>query len=302
MIRLFKRHVYLVLLIAAVGSGWYSYSNRYYLRFVPLPLAAIDIINKDTWLSPSFEPSKPLGNYDIGAFDLTTEDGLRNTLNRIQNLSPSKNVNGMPSYVDATFDKWIAEVTSKPIYCTDGSLLLILAANQQGLRAREWHLLPPGWPPGLGHSVVEIFNPRTDRWQLVDGQHAAIIRDGAGQILDMTSVLKSYAENGRNNIKVDYGPYEHQMLNGMRGPSTEHYFFAANLLSTPVLQLRQATWFSSVARNFGLTGHFVIGYPIIVNNWSHDIRVLSSKIAAMGMVLFGVLFIWTAYRRYGQFH
>ena len=296
-----KRYMPLLFLVIALACAWYAHANRYFLRFMPLPISSVEIVNDGSWLTPSFEPSNPGGSYDFGSFNLTTEEGLRNTLNKIQNLSPPKGVIGLIDYSNRDFNSWIKDVTSKPIYCTDGSLLIILAAKQQGLRAREWHLLPPGWPPGNGHSVAEIFNPKTNRWQLVDGQHAAIIRNNLGQILDMTSVLKMYAENGRENIQVDYGPYKERMLNGMRGPSTENYFFDQKLLDTPVLQLRPVTWFASVARNyFGLSGHFIIGYPIVLKGWTHDTRILSSKLAALGMIFFGLLFIWLVYRRFSQ--
>lgn len=271
-------------LVLAIASSVYTYQNRYFLRFVPLPLAAADIVNRGNWLLPSHQPAAARGTVDLGGHDMLTEGGLRSLLNSIQQISPVEPASSPPDYADITFDKWLAEIASKPFFCTDATQLFILAAWKQGLAAREWQLLPPGWPPGIGHSVAEFFNPRTETWQLVDAQHAAIIRGADGQITNMTSLLRAFAEQRHADITVDYGPYREAMLNGARGASSEHYFFKSGLLATPVLQLGQPTWFASVRRKFGLSGHFVIGYPIIVHGWTHDDRVWLSKISA----LFGV--------------
>ena len=279
----------LAALAISVACAAYTYKHRYYLRFIPIPLSFADVVNKGSWLLPAHEAATPKGSLNFGNYDLRTEKGLRQTLNAIQDLSPNDNVSEMPSYENITFEKWVKEITTKPFFCTDATQLFILAAWQQGLRAREWHLLPPGWPSGSGHSVAEYFNPETGRWQLVDGQHAAIVRDKDGAILDMTSVIRAYKENGGSNVRIDYGPYQDMMRQGARGGSTESHFFKNGLMRTPVLQLRQSTWFATVARRFGLSGHFVIGYPILVDGWTHDYRVWVTKVTALGTVIFGLI-------------
>lgn len=168
-------------------------------------------------------------------------------------------------------------------------MLFIVAASQQGLMVREWHLLPPGWPPGIGHSVAEFYNPTTNRWNLVDAQHAAIVRDKTGKILDMVSVIQDYKYRRGANIRFDYGPYKDSMLNGARGPSTGSYFLEHAFWRTPVLQLQSPSWFSKLPKTFGLRGHLVIGYPIIVDGWTHDYRVWTTKASASGMIFFGVI-------------
>ena len=294
-----KDRLALLALVIALLCTWQTYANRYYLRFLPIPVSMAEIVNRDSWWIPDFEPSTPLGAIDLGDFDLRTEDGLRKTLNFIQELSPPNSDNQLPSYDGTDFEAWAKKITINPIFCTDGSYLIILAAERQGLKAREWHLLPRGWPSGQGHSVVEIFNPSTDSWQLVDAQHGAIVRGRSGEILDMVTVLKMYSEKAHKNIWMDYGPYKEQMLNGMRGASSEVYFFETDQLETPVLQLRTGTWFASVERNFGLSGHFVIGYPILMDGWTHDHRVWWSKLTAFGMAMFGGLFLIRLFRRRG---
>lgn len=276
-----RNRVWLAVAALAMAAicGLYVVQNRYYLRFIPIPVEAAAVLRDVHGFLPTSQYAEPEGKLDLGGHDLRTEDGLRRTLNTIQELSPTDFAEGMPSYVDLTFDKWVEQVAKKPIFCTDGTQLMILAAWQQGLPAREWQLLPPGWPPGAGHSVAEYFNSATGRWQLVDGQHAAIIRDEDGQIMDMVSVLNRFKENPERGIVVDYGSYRDQILKGSRGATVEEYFYGQALLNTPVLRLTQPSWFASVERRYGMTGHFVIGYPVIMNGWTHDYRVWASKAA-----------------------
>lgn len=284
-------------LVVSLACAAYTYTNRYYLRFIPLPLSVANVVNEGSRWLPAIQPATPTGRLNFGNHDLRTEEGLRRTLNVIQEMSPVEKVNGMPSYDNVTFAKWVREITQKPFFCTDGTLLFVLAAWQQGLQAREWHLLPPGWPPGAGHSVAEFYNPATERWQLVDAQHAGIIRGKDGEIIDMLSLLRSYKDSGDADIRIDYGPYRDKMLNGDRGPTTEDYFYKSNLLLTPVLQLREPTWFATVSKRFGLSGHFVIAYPIIVEGWTHDHRVWMTKITAFLMIVFGLIAIIAVFRR-----
>ncbi|MEK9753198.1 MAG: hypothetical protein VW338_08320, partial [Rhodospirillaceae bacterium] len=115
---------------------------------------------------------------------------------------------------------------------------------------------------------------------------AAIIRGPNNEITDMVSVLRAYHEGLESQIEIDYGPYRKAMLDGVRGPSVETYFFKSELLRTPVLQLRQATWLASVPKNFGLSGHFVIAYPIVADGWTHDHRVWLSKATAIMAIIF----------------
>lgn len=300
--KLSSNYVIVVALILLAASTIYTYHNRYYLRFIPLPLSSTDILIKGNWLLPSSQMAAPLGELDFGSYDIKTEEGLRRTLNLIQEMSPVENVSGLPDYTNITFATWVKEITSKPFFCTDATQLLILAAWQQGLQAREWHLVPPGWPSGQGHSVVEFYNPVVEQWQLVDAQHAAIIRGPDGKITNMVNVLKANSENRNADINFDYGPYQDTMLNGGRGSSSETLFFKTGLLQTPILQLRQATWLASVPRAFGFSGHFVIGYPIVVDGWSHDNRVWISKTTAGLMLIFGMIALIAIYFRFQKPH
>lgn len=276
----------------------YTYNNRYYLRFIPLPLEFANIVNKDSYLLPSSQAATPNGRGDLSSADITTEAGLRTALNHIQSMSPVENVIGMPDYTGVTFEKWMKEVTTKPFFCTDATQLFILTAWQQGLRAREWHLLPEGWPPGAGHSVAEFYNPRSEQWILVDAQHAAIVRGPDGAPANMLQVLRAFAAKRQADITIDYGEYREAMLRGARGASVEQYFFQNGLLRTPVLQLRQATWLAEVPKNYGFSGHFVIAYPILVDGWTHDNRIWLSKISALFTCAFGLLTVIALFKRF----
>ena len=94
-----------VAFILSFGCGVYTFENRYFLRFIPLPLKFASAANEGNWLLPSSQSAKPMGNIELPTNGLTTEAGLREALNFIQELSPTKNTNGMPNYDDITFDR-----------------------------------------------------------------------------------------------------------------------------------------------------------------------------------------------------
>ncbi len=292
----------LIAFVLMFASAFYAYSNRYYLRFIPVPLEYAGMLNKGNWLLPSSQAASPNGTLELPESNIQTEQGLRAALNYLQEMSPLDPINGMPNYTDITFDKWVREVTTKPFFCTDATQLFILTAWKQGLSAREWHLLPEGWPSGQGHSVAEFFNPAVGEWQLVDAQHGAIVRGPNGKPTNMLTVLQAFAENRATDIEVDYGPYRNAMLNGARGASSEAYFFEHGLLRTAVLQLRQATWLATTPRQFGLSGHFVIGYPVIVDGWTHDSRVWTSKLAVLLMAVFGSVGLISSVRTFRRLY
>jgi len=290
-----RRNSYFAIVLAGgllIAAALHLWSQRYYARFIPVPLSLVSWVDEDTWLLPASQAAAPMGVFDFGGGDITTEAGLRATLDRIQELSPTKVVDGMSDYTDITFEKWVQEVQAKPFFCTDATQLFILAAWRQGLMAREWHLLPAGWPGGQGHSVAEFYNPSTGSWQTVDAQHGSIARNaGDGHILALSELLTRYYREGRESITFDYGPGRDTEAGAGRGRMTEWYFFDNNLLRTPVLQLRQATWFASVKRRWGMSGHFVIGYPIVTNGWTHHPQVWLTKMSALVAVVASMIIV-----------
>lgn len=207
----------------------------------------------------------------------------------IRRFSPLAATTDVTDYSGLTFDKWLGEIKAKAFQCTDATQLFIAAAWKQNLKAREWHLLVSGWPPGDGHSVAEFLNPRTGKWQLVDAQRAAIIRDrktGAG--LDMVELLKHYKAGEQGSVAIDYGPFKDFFTVRHADGDTWVSLFKDRLLSTPVLQLRQATWFAHYPRTFAISGHFVIAYPIVVDGWTHAGQVLWTKLSLILMALSGI--------------
>lgn len=284
----FRRRLLLLIVAAVVlaGSAVHLYKERYFLRFVPLPLRFVEVLNTDSAVFPAFQDGIINGKVDLAGHDMKTMAGLRAMLNAIRAFSPLQAKTGTPEYTDITFDKWLREIRRKAFFCTDATQLFIAAAWAQGLKAREWHLLPPGWPPGQGHSVAEFFNPATQRWQLVDAQQAAIVRDRAsGANLSMTDVLRRYRSGQNDRIEFDYGPYTEFFTRSDGSGLTAAYFFGQKLLSTPVLQLRQATWFARYPRQFVVSGHFVIGYAVVVDGWSHHPQVLWTKVSLIAFLL-----------------
>ncbi|MAH85640.1 MAG: hypothetical protein CBB68_15555 [Rhodospirillaceae bacterium TMED8] len=280
-----------VTLVILVVSGLHVWFDRYYLRFIPLPLQLVELVNDHGNFTPAFEDGRLNGNLELDWADITTDAGLRATLNTIREYSPLGKDRGMPSYENITFERWLAQAQVKTLLCTDATMLFIIAAWSQRLKAREWHLLPSGWPPGEGHSVAEFYNPKNNQWEVVDVQHAAIFRDhDSRRILSMADILKRFKSGTKSTIDVDYGPYTaHFIGEKVRGPTTQ-ILFESGHISTPVLQLRQATWFATYPRNFLISGHFVIGYPIHMGRWTHDHRVLTTKLALIIFLLFALNF------------
>mgnify|MGYP001361764701 CR=1 FL=1 len=267
---------------------FYTFHERYYLRYIPIPFELVDFVNDGGLFFPNSQEASPNGTVPIIGGDITTSTGLRDTVNAIRDYSPIYEMtNGRPDYTDITFKKWLEEISNKPFFCTDATNLFILIARNSGLKAREWNFLGKGWAPGIGHSVVEFFNPRSGTWQLVDAQHGAIFLDANGDITDMVSVLRAIKNESKSDIKIDYQKYEK-----IWGGSLEKYFFESEQIQQAVLQLRQATWLSTTNKKFGLNGHFVIGYAIYNDKSQHDKRVIITKITAIISLFLFIIAAW----------
>ena len=283
-------------LVFLIASSWYLYTNRYFFRLIPIPLGLAEVINTQSFILPNVQVAEHKGVAPLTGHDLRSEDGLRAVLNEIQQISPFE---GSRSFIvdgKSNFQQWLSNLSTQPFLCTDASLLFVNVAWKQGLTARWWHLFEPGWPEGQGHTVAEFFNPLLKQWQLVDPQHAAILRGKDGKPVDMLFVLRAYAAGKQNDIIVDYGTFDKRMRGGARGATVEEYFFKAGLLKTPVLQLRLPTWFADYPTKLGFSGHFVIGYPIVMNEWTHDPRTLLTKLAALIAMISGVVFLYIVAR------
>jgi hypothetical protein len=279
-----------VLAGVALLCAYYLWQERYYLRFVPVPHQAMSVLYQKGGFLPPVTPLIPKGSIDFPRHDLSTDSGIRDALNYIQLQSPFSLARPKPfDYSSITFQSWIEQMKVTPFYCTDASMFFMLMAWQQGLMTREWQLLTPGWMPGQGHSLVEFYNPRADRWIVVDPQHAGILRDKSGQYLDMKTLLGHYVESKGERVVVDYGPYAKAMKEGARGPTTEDYLFKNKGLSVSVLNLRPPTWFATAERN-----DVIIGYPVIASEFVHDARVYITKLVAAILVLTLVAFAFLA--------
>lgn len=262
-----------LIVTASLLSVW-LFSERHFLRMIPLPLAAISFVYDGPFSVPT--PMQPRGDYLATRADITTPSGLRAALDDIQRASPLVATTRPPL---ADFTAWVKLVTSTSMQCTDGTLLFQLAAWAQGIPVREWWLLPAGWLSGGGHSVVEFLNPRTGQWQLVDAQHAATITDPAGHSLSMADVLALWRDGRQQDVVIDYGPFRAAMLSGARGPSVEDYFFKFRLLDQPVINLNPLGVVATAARK-----EFVIGWVVYGAGAHHDTKVILSKVAAVTVV------------------
>lgn len=296
--RFSRRFVFLAsIILVFLACAYHLWTDRYFLRFVPLPLAWADVVNSHSAWSPAYQDGRIKGTVDLPRHDMTTAAGLRATLNDVRAYGPIFNKTGFPDYKDLTFEKWLRTIKEKFIQCTDATQLFISAAWAQGLKAREWHLLWPGWPAGGGHSIAEFYNPLLKKWQLVDAQHAAIFKDAeSGETLNMLDVLARYRNDRVSSIRIDHGPYADIFTGpGKPGPTYDQ-LFTHRLLSTPVLQLRQATWYAEYPRTQIISGHFVIGYPLVVDDWTHRSEVLWTKLSLVVFLLSGMTILFCAYQ------
>lgn len=287
-----RRHFIAIPALVAVAlalAGW-LFSERYFLRIMPLPQAALGLLYSGPLAAPT--PMKPGGDFVPSSADITTEDGLRQALDALQELSPTTAMPTRPPVAD--FAGWIELMRKAAMQCTDGSQLFQLIAWNQGIEAREWWLLPPGWPPGGGHSLVEFRIPKSGRWRLVDAQHAATFADEAGEPLDMRQILARWSDGSWDKIAIDYGRSRDAMLAGERGPTVEDYLFKMRLLDQAVINQRPPGYIATATRNDP-----VIAWAVLGGDSRHDPRVLWTKLAglALALCLFGALALT---RRSGQ--
>lgn len=295
-ISLVHMRICLAALIVALASTYYTYENRYYLRYLPLPVSMVGLLYQDDTALPTYKRYDFLGSAPFRAGDITTEEGLRNTLSRLQSFSPPHRSGQVSSYADITFDKWMSNIQRQSFYCTDASQLFMMLAKQQGLRAREWQLLEQDWEPGQGHSLVEFYNPQREAWQLIDAQQAVIFRSERAETASMQDVLQDYTGARSGRIILDRGQYSQDDMARLRGGTTEQYLYKNDLLRTPVLQLLQPTWLAS--RPTGLSNiNLILGYPVFGAEWTHDTRVITSKISALLGLVSGIVFVVTLFKR-----
>ena len=282
-----------ILLISSVAV-LHLWQERYYFRFLPIPHSAMEVLYQKSGILPTATPHQPNGTWTAPQFDLTTDKGLREALNHIQTQSPiSRKDRKTMNYDGVTFESWIAQIKTTPFLCTDASMLFMLMAWQQGLIAREWWLLTKNWRPGQGHSIVEFYNSRKDRWVVVDPQHAGIVRNRSGHYVNMKDLIGHFIGNTPDQTLVDYGPYRKIVNEGARGATTEEYFYTKDAgLSVPVLNLRPPLWFATPRRN-----DFIIGYPIIISGLVHDARIYTTKLAALIILILSALTLIIAIRR-----
>ena len=133
--------------------------------------------------------------------------------------------------------------------------------------------------------MAEFFNPLLGKWQVVDPhQHAAIIRDTSGAPLSMGDILKKYTDRTFEYRGGLWVLSRRDDQGCVRGPTTEDYFFKQGLLKTPVLQLRQASWFAKVPKR-GISGHLIIGYPIMMGGFTQNAQVFITKISFLAFLI-----------------
>jgi hypothetical protein len=271
-----------------LSSLVYLYSNRYYFRFIPITPGGL------AWLDKTF-PGKIASTFtlksnpELSKFDLLQQSGVRQTLKFVRNFSPLVLTNGRVVYSNLSIGSWLKQLKSKAGYCTDFSLLLSMIAIQQDIPVREWVLWSSKkWQGGDAHSIVEIFNKKTQKWQLLDGQHAIIFKAAEGAPLSMVDLFSKYYPD-----KMDQIIYQSEL------ESSEHVtpFLKASKggvergIHSVVLNFKYSPWFAATPKS-----ELVIGLAILTGNSSHDPRIYTTKILALFSVLLVILFTLSEFR------
>ena len=68
--------IVLLALMVMLACGVYTYNQSYFFRFIPLPISVAHIVNDGNWLLPSSQMAEPLGDIDLGDYDIQTDVGL----------------------------------------------------------------------------------------------------------------------------------------------------------------------------------------------------------------------------------
>ncbi len=273
----------IVLAAIIVGAVFYLFQYRYYARIVLLPTALFEVVDSlnPGWLYPrlSFK-----GSLESPSFDLSTEAGVAEALTFVRAYSPSGGDGGRVSYAAADFDTWLAQLPTSAAYCTDFTALFQLVAQNNGYRAREWWIWNSrGYFGGQAHSVSEFFNPRTERWQVVDPMHATIVRDG-GSPASMSDVIRAYQDGRRDGIVFDRLPIMDRL--GFSNPKISSGPYFEPLLNAPVLNLKPGSWMASTPKS-----DLAVGFAILTWNGGHGIHVYTTKVVAV-ILLVAVYLVW----------
>jgi hypothetical protein len=282
-----------VFFIVVLSSLIYIYGNRYYFRILPITPSAL------AWLDHTF-PGAVSSTLSINSqkelphFDLTEETGVNAALDYVRNFSPlaattrasikagAARSGRMTHSNITTVDSWLNRLKLNSGYCTDFTLLLTMMANQQGLPVREWNLWRSnGWSGGDAHTMSEVFNPKTGRWRLLDGQHAIKLNMMDGQPAAMTDILREYYPNNMGNLKYSIRPsfliIAPWLVKGSRDAIEAG-------IKSPVLNFKPVSWFASTPKS-----ELVIGLAILTGASSHDRRIYTTKLLFIFVGLFAIL-------------
>lgn len=265
------------MLAGAAACAAYLFAERYYLRIVPVPLAAVGALYGEGGPAPAMTLR---GRVDFPDVDITTREGLRAGLDFIRAMSPLQG--GPPvDYAGVDFAGWLTQVRTRPMYCTDATALVMALAHRQGLPAREWWLWSSdGYARGDAHSIAEFWNPAAGRWQAVDGQTGTMLLLADGGPASYADFLA-----GR---RIVYDRHPTVVALGAPALDTAHQLAAGR---TPVLNMKPPRFFAATPRTDA-----VIGYAVMTGRSAHDWRIYGTKVAAVAMVVLGLAW-WRARRR-----
>jgi hypothetical protein len=275
--------IHAVSALLVIISTFYLFSNRYYFRIIPIPPSALE------WLDTTF-PGKISSTFvlksnpEMPNFNLPNGVGVNNALKFVRNFSPLALTTGRVDYSNITFDNWLDQLSSKAGYCTDFSLLLAMIAIQNDIPVREWILWSSKhWEGGNAHTIVEIFNPKSQKWQLLDGQHAIKISAADGTPTTMANILLNYYPNNMDKIKYVMEPSFSEQNSWFQNASRAGI---ENGVQSAVLNFKLGSWFAATPKS-----ELVIGLAMLTGNSSHDTRIYITKFIALFITIVTVVYL-----------
>lgn len=266
--------------VVVVALSAWLFTERYYLRFLPVPPALFSRLDAGPvpalTLAPPTEPRLPV-------FDLSTEPGLVAAVAFVRGWSPTSGPQ-IPWAGGGDTGQWLDHLRRSPEYCTDAAQFLMLLAARQGLMVREVHLfMSDHYAAGDAHTIMEFWNTRTARWVAVDGQTGTLYRDpGDGHLLGMVDILR-------------IGP--RRVVYDRIVPTVPGWLDGGKLMMdgtrTTVLNFITPPW-------LGRSGPTpVVGYALVTDGSSHDPRIFTTKwlflalvaaLAVLGRNLMAIMF------------
>lgn len=260
------------LLAAFIGLCVWLYTERGYVRILPVPLAIADTLYSGAQPALAFTPSRVP---DLPAFDLETDQGVIAATKFVRGWGPIQGqLKSLPN--TASTPEWLDNLRHTAMYCTDATHLMMLLAARQGYRVREVHLFhDPGEWTGNAHTVMEFWSDRRQQWVGIDAQTATLYRYRPdNRLLDVASAAQIPTEN---------------LILEQLVPEATAFYNPENLLRKGENQIK----INMITPSWLGQGHFrvFLGYALMTKENGHPRKVTTSKLGVIFLLILAP-FIW----------